>query len=429
MSLVVIGMSHRTASVDLLEQVVLDAERGSAFSEVVERSEQIGEHLLLSTCNRIEVYAEALAFHGAVVDVSEALAQITGISLDRLRDHLYVHYEDRAVAHLFSVAAGLDSVAVGESQILGQLREALHTAQDGAHLGTALSTLAQQALRVGKQAHAETDIDQVSRSLVERALDRARGRLGDLSTRRAVVVGAGAMSGLAAHTVHRAGSGALTVVNRTSEKAERLATAVDGTWRPWTELVDAIAEADVVVSCTGAVGHVIEDETVRRGTGDKVLIDLGLPRDIDPALAARDDLTLVDLESLGGRDGVEGAERDQVAKVEELVTGAVADFLMRRREAAIIPTVAALRSQSSTVMDAELARLEGRLDLSEHDLDEVRLAMHRVVEKILHTPTVRMKQMAGRENGADVADLLRQLFDLDPHESRVSRLPKGGDLA
>ncbi len=429
MSLVVVGMSHRTASVDLLEQVVLDPDRGREFSAVVERSEQIGEHLLLTTCNRVEVYAEALAFHGAVVDVSEALAQITGVPLDTLRDHLYVHYEDRAVAHLFSVAAGLDSVAVGESQILGQLRDALRTAQDEAHLGPVLSTLAQQALRVGKQAHSDTGIDRVSRSLVERALDRARDALGDLSTRRAVVVGAGAMSGLAAHTVRRAGAGEVTIVNRTPGKAERLASAIDGMWRPWGDLVDAIGSADVVVSCTGAVGHVIEEATVPKGSRHKVLIDLGLPRDVDPALAGRDDLTVVDLASLGGRDGVEGDERDQVAQVEELVTGAVADFLMRRREAAIIPTVAALRSQSSTVMDAELARLEGRLDLSEHDLDEVRLAMHRVVEKILHTPTVRMKQLAGRENGADVADLLRQLFDLDPHESRVSRLPKGGDLA
>ncbi len=429
MSLVVVGMSHHTASVELLEQVVLGADGDARLSAVLDRSEQVSEHLLLSTCNRVEVYAEAMAFHGAVTDISEALAQVTGVPIDELRDHLYVHYEDRAVAHLFSVASGLDSVAVGESQILGQLREALQLAQRTDHLGSSLSSLAQQALRVGKQAHSDTDIDKVSRSLVQRALERASDELGSFGDRRAVVVGAGAMSGLAAHTVRRAGFGDVVVVNRTPQRARRLASAIGGSWRPWDELVDAVAQADLVISCTGAVGYVIDEKVVPRSAGDTVLIDLGLPRDVDPVLADREGLTLISLESLGGRDGVEGSEREQVRQVEQLVTGAVADFLVRRREAAIIPTVTALRAQSSILMDAELARLEGRLDLTEHDLDEVRLAMHRVVEKILHTPTVRMKQLAGKEGGADVADLLRQLFDLDPHESRVSRLPKGGDLA
>ncbi|TWP34708.1 glutamyl-tRNA reductase [Leekyejoonella antrihumi] len=429
MSLVVVGISHRTAAVELLERVVLASNRQQQLTELLARSEHVADHVLLSTCNRLEVYAEVEAFHGAVTDISQSLSDVTAVPIDQLRDHLYVHFEDRAVAHLFSVAAGLDSVAVGESQILGQLRDALQTAQRDKHLGAGLSTLAQQALRIGKRAHTETGIDQVSRSLVQRALRMVEGSLGDLHDQRVVVVGAGAMSGLAAHTVARAEVAELVIVNRTSEKAQRLSSATGASWRPWTQLPEALAAADVVVSCTGAVGHVIGIAELPAGDRRQVLVDLGLPRDIDPQVAARDGVTLVTLEDLGRSGTGDSGEHDQVRRVQDLVTGAVADFLVRRRESAIIPTVAALRAQSVTVMDAELTRLDSRLDLSPDELAQVRLAMHRVVEKILHTPTVRMKQMAGRENGTDVAQLLQQLFDLDPHESRVSQLPKGGDLA
>lgn len=426
MSYLVLGLSHRTASLDLLERLSLDADGVAALLGRLAGAEHLREAMVLSTCNRIEVYAEVDVFHGAVTTIGDVLAAQSGVPVGELRDHLYVHFEDRAVAHAFSVAAGLDSVAVGESQILGQLREALRRGTAGGHTGPALSALVQRSLRVGKRVHSETEIDSVSRSLIERALEQTQVRLGDLSGLRAVVVGAGAMSGLAAHTLARAGL-RLSVVNRTDERARRLAEATGGTAYPWSELYAAMTQADVVVSCTGAVGHIIGEADVRRVQADsreRVWIDLALPRDIDPRAAQI--TTLLSLDELSSLTLGSTAEKEQLQAVRDLVTGESAEFLTGRRSAAVGPTVAALRQRAETVIDTEMARLRQRTALTADDEAAVRQTVHRVVEKILHTPTVRMKELAGDESGQDYTALLRALFDLDPHETKVGALPPPG---
>jgi len=220
-SVVVLGLSHRSAPITVLESVALDADRAAALARAVRSGENIGEAVVLATCNRVEVYADAATFHGAVTEIGDALAAAAGVPLADLREHLYVHYEDRAIAHAFSVACGLDSMAVGEGQILGQLRDALRAAQADGQAGGALSSLFQQALRVGKRAHAETGIDRVSVSLVESGLEHAARTLGPLEGTRVLVVGAGSMSSLAATTVSRLGARDLVIINRTLDKAER----------------------------------------------------------------------------------------------------------------------------------------------------------------------------------------------------------------
>ncbi|MFC6704090.1 glutamyl-tRNA reductase [Flexivirga alba] len=380
---------------------------------------------MVSTCNRVEIYADVETFHGAVTGITESLAATTGLAVGQLRDHLYVHFEDRAVAHAFQVASGLDSVAVGEAQILGQLREALRAAQDGGHLDPSLSALMQHALRVGKRVHTETDIDTVSRSLVERSLVVAQSTLGELGEQRALVVGAGAMSGLAAHTLARAGVGHLTIINRTPGKADRLAQATGGVARDWADLTAAVADADLVISCTGAVGHVLDVDNVAASETPTLLVDLALPRDVDPRLLTVPGIALVSLEDLSAAVA-EDAEKTQVTAAHDLVSAEVAEFLVARRAAAVAPAVAELRKRAADVVAAELTRLDQRADLSEHDAAQVQMTVHRVVEKILHTPTVRIKQLAGEEQGGqDYAALLRMLFDLDPHETRVAQIPHG----
>lgn len=409
MSVIVIGLSHKTASLAQLEEVALDARRRGEVLDHLDHAEHVSEVLLLDTCNRIEVYAEAVTFHGAVTDIGTALAKSTGVPLQQLREQLYVHFEDRAVAHLFSVAAGMDSMAVGESQILGQLRESLRDGREGGRVGAVLDPLVQQALRVGKRAHTETGIDQVSRSLVGRALEVVERDLGPIRDQRVLVVGAGAMSGLAAHTVARAGAVGVTVVNRTHETARRLADATGGTALPWSALTAAVGEADVVISCTGAVGHVL-DTALPVVDHPQVLIDLALPRDVDPALAARPGVRVLSLDDLTGE--VDDSSVVQVRAVQDLVTSEVADYLASRRAAAVAPTVALLRSRAADVVAAELVRLEHRLPhLTEADQAQVQLTVHRVVEKLLHTPSVRVRQLAGE--GHDYTAALRELFDLD----------------
>jgi glutamyl-tRNA reductase len=419
-SLLAIGVSHRSAPLPVLERVALP---GGAARDLAARAlagDHVDEAVVLATCNRVEVYADVSAFHGGLSDLGHALAETTGVSLDELKDHLYVHYADRAVAHLFTVACGLDSMAVGESQVLGQLRQALRTAQEAGDAGRVLDHLVQQALRVGKRAHAETGIDRAGASLVGAALQRADSVLGPADQRSVLVVGAGSMSALAATTVHRTGARTITVANRTPENAERLAGAVGGSAVALADLPVALAEADLVISCTGAVGHVIDRATAATAAaaheGPQLYVDLALPRDVDPSVTTVPGVHVVDLELLGA-DLAAASLADDLDQVRELVAVEVGEYLAGRRVQAVAPTVVALRARAAEVVQAELARLDQRLPgVDEGVREEVQRTVHRVVEKLLHAPTVRVKELASRTDGGSYAAALRELFDLDPQE-------------
>jgi glutamyl-tRNA reductase len=415
----------------------LDPARAAALAIAVRSGENVNETLVLATCNRVEVYADVVTFHGAVAEIGAALSTASGVPLAELRQYLYVHYEDRAVAHLFSVASGLESMAVGEGQILGQLRIALRSAQNRGQAGGVLSALFQQALRVGKRAHSETGIDKVSVSLVEAGLRRAVELLGPLADTRVLVVGAGSMSSLAATTISRLGSAELVIINRTLAKAEHLAAATGGRALPLSELEHALCQADLVISCTGGLGHVITtqtllDEAGSRPNAPRMFMDLGLPRNVAPDVA---DLPGEHVVALGELDEILATDSKyapHVKAVGDLVVAEVAGYLISRRAQEVAPAVALLRSRAADVVDAELSRLSLRLpeDLSDTVRGEIRLTVHRVVEKLLHNPTVRAKALVAGGEGGDYARALRELFDLDPHEvAAVSVPPETGALA
>lgn len=453
MSVLVVGLSHRTAPMDLLERAALGPEGARDLASRVSSGEHVEEALVLSTCNRLEVVVEAGTFHGALTEVGERMCELTGVPREELNPHLYVHYDERAVSHLFGVACGLDSMAVGESQILGQLRDALASAQHDGRVGPVLNPLLQQALRVGKRAHAETTIDEVSRSLVSTGLDLAGTVLPDLTAARTVVVGAGAMSGLAVATLTRAGVRDLTVVNRTAERADRLADEHGAGTGDWVDVLALAAGADLVVTCTGAVGHVIEADALGRARDEAgrestpaVLLDLALPRDVDPTVTGLPGVrlwALADLqrEMASGHadgdadapgtgppaDGGQGAARpagtaEAVEAVRDLVTAEVATYLTERRVARLGPTLAALRAQAARVVDQEMVRLDQRVPhLPQDERAEVRRTVQRVVDKLLHTPSVRVKQLQHGGEPADYGQALRELFDLDPAEPAAVR--------
>jgi len=435
-SVVVLGLSHRSAPMALLEAVALDPARVALLAAAVRHGENVDEAVVVATCNRVEVYAEAVTFHGAVTEIGEALAAASGVPLAELREHLYVHYEDRAIAHAFSVACGLDSMAVGEGQILGQLREALRSAQERGQTGGTLSALFQQAFRVGKRAHTETGIDRVSVSLVEAGLKVAADFLGPLADTRVLVVGAGSMSGLAATTVSRLGAAELVIINRTLAKAEHLAAATGGRAVPMSDLVAALSRADLVISCVAAAGHLITAQTLvaaddSQARGPRVFIDLALPRNVAPDIAGLPGAHVVGLAELGEVLAAGGQSTPHVEEVQALVVAEVADYLTGCRAREVAPTVAALRSRAADVVTAELSRLDQHLphDLSDDTRAEIQLAVHRIVEKLLHTPTVRVKELAGDGQGGDYALALRELFDLDPHDiAAVSVPPTTGGL-
>ncbi|MFL6241092.1 MAG: glutamyl-tRNA reductase [Actinomycetes bacterium] len=419
MSLLAVGLSHRSAPVTLLERVAVAGDDIGKLLHDLQQSANVDESLVLSTCNRVEVYADVARFHGGVTEITELLARISGVGLEELTAHLYVHYEDRAVQHLFTVACGLDSMVLGESQILGQLRSAYRAAQTAAATGRVLSAAVEQALRVGKRVHAETGIDRAGASLVSVGLESGRPVVGDYAGRRVVVVGAGSMGALAAHALHRAGAAEVLIVNRSPDRAERLAAAVAGRTAALRELPTALSTADVVVSCTGSVGVVIEAEVVAaamraRPTQPMFVLDLALPHDVDRAVRDISAVTVTDLDDL--RTVLANAEAaDDVAQARAIVAEEVGAHLAALRSAQVAPTVVALRSKAAEVVDAELLRLSTRLpDMDERVRREVATAVRRVVDKLLHAPTVRVKELAARPGGDSYADVLGELFGLDP---------------
>ena len=432
MSLLVVGLSHRSAPVSVLERAALSADAKAKLLQDTLAAEPAAEAAVLGTCNRIELYADVDKFHAGVAELSTLLALHSGVGLDELTPHLYVHYEDRAVHHLFSVACGLDSMVVGEGQILGQLKDALGLGQELHTAGRTLNDLFQQALRVGKRAHSETGIDKAGQSLVTFGLDELIRDIGELPGKRALVVGAGSMSSLAATTLARAGVAELVIANRTLDRAERLAATLGGRAVPFADVPRELAAADVVVSCTGATGLVLDRETVaetlaqRAAAGPLGLLDLAMPRDVDGAVHDLDGVRLVDIEDLAAAaaDAPMAADVDAVRRI---VSAEVAAFGAAQRAERITPTVVALRTMAADVVSSELARLDGRLpDLDDKQRAEITQTVRRVVDKLLHAPTVRVKQLAGEPGGAGYADALRELFDLDPQAvAAVSRADSG----
>jgi glutamyl-tRNA reductase len=423
MSVLVVGVSHRSAPVPVLERLALDAEGADKLAGQVLESAHVSEAAVVSTCNRVEIYAEVDRFHGSVEDLSALLAARADESRTDVAPNLYVHFDEGAVAHLFAVAAGLDSMVVGESQILGQVREALRRGQDAGTVGSALNVLFQQALRVGKRAHAETDIDRAGHSLVTVALDRVAA---DLSDHRVVVVGAGSMAGLAVAAVTRRGAANVVVANRTPERAHRLAAASGGRAVDLTALPAEIAAADLVISCTGATGMVL-------GAGAFAglmcarsvdVLDLALPHDVDPAVGTIPGVRLTGLADLARL--LENSEAAvDIDAVRRIVAEEVTAFDAARRAAQVTPTVVALRSLATDVVDAEMQRLQGRLpELGPQARAEVEQTVRRVADKLLHSPTVRIKELAQHAATVSYTDALAELFALDPEAVHAVTRPE-----
>lgn len=432
MSVLVVGLNYRGAPLETLERTALTGDTLSKLLHDVARADDVAGAVVLSTCNRVEIYAEVGKFHGAVSAICELLSRHSHVPSAELTPCLYVHYEDRAVQHLLAVACGLDSMVVGESQILGQLRQSLRLAREQSTLGPALAALGSLALRTGKRAQSETAIGRAGASLVSVGLRAAARHLGGadetgLAGRSVLVIGAGAMSGLAVASVARDGVADLVVVNRTRARAERLAASAGGRAADMSELSDLIAAADLVVTCTGASGHIITAETMDaalarraqlKGRGDwpVAVVDLAMPRDVEPGVGSLPGVALTDLDTLAAAEdsGLQPADCD-IDDVRRIMTEELAAHTSAVRGAAVAPTVVALRAKAARVVEAELARLTGRLDgLDGAALQEIARSMRRITDKLLHEPSVRVKELAGAPGAESYEDALRVLFDLDP---------------
>lgn len=431
MSVLIVGASHRTAPLDLLERLAVDADTIAKLRAAVLASDHVSEALVVSTCNRIEVYADVDRFHGSVEHLSQLLADHADLPLERVVPSLYVHYDEAAVAHLFEVASGLDSMVVGESQILGQVRDALRAGQADDTVGSSLNALFQQGLRVGKRAHSETAIDRAGQSVVSVALDRAAASMGTFEGARVAVVGSGVVAGLAASMLRRKQAGGIVIASRTVAHAHRLAERVGADAAGLDALDHLLGEVDLVVSCTAALTPVVSAAQVARAraavpsASALTVVDLALPHDVDPQVADLPGVRLVALRELA--ETVDHlAPHHEVAAVRQIVAEEVAAFAGARAAARVTPTVVALRTMATGVVAAELERLWGRLDeLTPEQREEIAQTVRRVADKLLHEPTVRVKQLADRSPDASYADALAELFSLDP--AAVDAVTKPGE--
>ncbi|WP_050947789.1 glutamyl-tRNA reductase [Mycobacterium xenopi] len=435
MSVLLFGISHRSAPVSVLEQLSTGRSGQAKIAEQVLQSPLVTEVLVLSTCHRVEIYAVVEAFHGGLSVIGQVLSEHSGMSLRDVTQYAYVRYAEAAVEHLFAVASGLDSAVVGEQQVLGQVRRAYAAAKANRTVGRVLHELVQRALSVGKRVHSETGIDATGASVVSVALSMADVRLGGLDGRVAAIVGAGSMGALSATHLVRAGVQRIHVVSRSPSRAQRLAhklsrRGVDADAGVLEQISTALADAEVVVSCTGALRPVVTVADARLGCRCRqrpvVICDLGMPRDVEPAVAGLPGVFVIDLAQVQREPSAHAAAADTEA-ARRIVAQEVASYFASQRMAAVTPTVTALRQRAADVMQAELLCLEHRLPgLDSVQRDEIARAVRRVVDKLLHAPTVRVKQLASAPGGDSYAAALRELFALDPQTVDALARASGG---
>ncbi len=420
MAVLAVGASYRSSSIDLLERLSFPHQAlGKAYLRLME-SPAIREGVILSTCNRVEVYAEVASYHAGFVDLKRFLAESREVASEEFADPLYSHYEDDAVQHLFEVAAGLDSMVLGEPQILAQVRLAYRRASDERAAGATLSALLRGAVRTGRRVRSETSIGASPSAFIDAGVSMAEERTGSVRDAAAVVVGAGAMARLAAEHLRDRGVSDLRIVNRNPERAARLAAAVGASAGGLETLGDALARADVVVASTGAASAVIGLETVRAALGhgrDRALfvLDLAVPRDVEPAVGRLADVILVDIDGLKGRVRVGAvAAEAEIGRAHEIVAEEASRFAAWRHAARLAPLLEALQAKAADIQATELARAAPRLEgLSDRERRTVEALAQSIVAKLLHDPIARVKDGARSSGGDALARALADLFALD----------------
>ena len=427
MPVLTVGVSYRRAPVDLLERLTFGPDDyGKAYRQLSE-IDSIREGVVLSTCNRVEIYAEVGSYHAGAADLKRFLVDSREVSPEELAGPLYSHYDDEATEHLFRVAAGIDSMVLGEPQILGQVRAAHRRAEAEGSAGPVLSMLFRRAIRAGRRARAETAIAASPAGFVDAALSLAKRELGGLAGRVVAVIGAGHMSSLAVRAALDAGARDVAVLNRSLPGAERLAAREGG--RPGTleQLAMVLGEADLVLSATGATGVVITARTVRAGLRlakrphglgrPLLLMDLAVPRDVEPGVSRLPGVRLASIDDLhpivANQSAASGAE---VAKVEAIVAEESRRFAEWRRTARLAPLIQALRDRGESVQAAELARVAPRLSgLSPREREAVESLARGIVAKLLHRPIVKVKELSGSgpASSDSHARVLAELFGID----------------
>ena len=424
MPILSLGISFRRAPIELLERLAFaDDDLTKAYRRVHDLP-GVGGVVILSTCNRVEAVGEVASYHAGFLGLKQLLAESRDVAPHELAEPLYSHWEHDAADHLFSVASGLDSVVVGETQIQTQVREAHRRARAEDASTPSLEALFHAASRAGRRVRQETAVGAAQDAFVRTAADMASEALGTLEGSRAVVVGAGTMASLAVHHLRERGAGPVRILNRSMDRARVLAERTASDPAELETLPVAMADADLVVSATGATGLVVHEEQVRRATASRagrsplVLIDLAMPRDVEPAVASVPNVRLVDIFVLRERVASEGGPaQGELARAHEIVAEEVRRWVLRRRGDELAPLIRALRERGDEVVRAELDRRASRLgDLSPEQHAEVESLARAIAAKLLHDPIVELKERTEPGTGKAHAKVLAELLRLELDE-------------
>jgi len=417
---VVIGLNHRTMPLDLFERFTIDHARLPKALSMLTSCDNVTEAVVVSTCNRTEVYLVADRFHGAFQEVRDALSDLSHVASGDFADHLYVHYDEAAVGHLFRVASGVESDVLGDTDVLGQVRRAWATGVEEGSIGPGLNLLFRHAVETGKRARTDTGIARGTASVSHAAVEMATDHLGSIDGRTVLVVGTGSIGRAMAVAPRKAGAGRVLVANRTRTHAEELASDVGGEVVALADLGRAIVDCDVLLTSTGASSVIIdhgdlESVLARRGGAPLLVVDVAVPRDVDPAVGHLPGVTLFDIDDLQRFASAGARERTrEIAAVEAIISDEVDRYTTEVVARSAAPLVASLHERAEAVRRAELDRHAGRLTgLSDRERAAVEAVTRGIVAKVLHDPTVAVKANAGTPTGDRLADSLRLLFSLD----------------
>jgi glutamyl-tRNA reductase len=427
MSVVVVGLNHKTSPIGLLERLSIPPGEQAKAIHALLAYERVGEGAVLSTCNRVELYATVTKFHGGAQDLRNFLAEFCHVAPEDFSDHIYTYFDEGAIGHLFRVAAGIDSLVIGESEILGQVRRALQTAETEGSVRRTLRRAFTQALHVGKRARSETSISRNPVSVSSAAVELARRAFPEqsLEGKRVAIVGAGEMGRLAVQALEAAGAAQTTLLNRTEERAREVAEAFSITPRPLSELSDVLGRVDIVICSTTSTSVVVDVPTVRKavatrsGADPLFIVDIAVPRDVDPPVSALDGVVLRDIDDLRALvDTNLGGRLGEVSKVEDIIAEEIAGFSRWERSIEIDPAIAQLVDRSERIRSSELERLRSRLrDLDDSQWKALDQVTRRIVNKLLHAPLHRSRELSSSSAGHIYVEALHELFDLDDDPS------------
>lgn|SRR5574341_627074 len=450
MPIILVGLNHHTAPVELREQLALDGcgltfaledlpvhpavfNGDPIYDDLPRIPPALSEAAILSTCNRLEVYAVTRDMAVGRAAVDNFLSRLQGLPPAALKPHLYFMHDQVAVLHLMHVAAGLDSLILGEPQILGQVAQAFASAKAASASGPILSRLFGEVIRAGKQARTETGISRHTTSVSHAAALLAEAQLGGLAGAHVLLIGAGEMAELAAGAVRARGASHLSCLNRTYSSAAALADKVGGQAVAWRDLRDALARADVVISATGAPHTILHVEDVilalpARSGRPLVCVDIAVPRDIEEAVGDLPGVTRYDIDDLQGVLDEHMARREAaIPQVEAIIAEEAAAFADWMSRLEIVPVIADLRASANRIAQAEVERaLDALKDAGPDAHKAVELLAHRLVSKLLHAPTIRLREQAARGDGYTCAHVVRELFDLRESQYRSNHDRKNG---